>query len=120
MANLTLVVTPRGIRCPLACDYCYNSDPHLKQRIGSRNMSTEVLGILLGKFMRYPQNKYEIIWHGGEPALAGIPFYKEVVRIQQDLASTLELKAPVINHFMKLSGMEGSLHLLEFLSIKRL
>jgi uncharacterized protein len=62
-------------------------------------MYVELLETLLEKFMRYPQGKYEIIWHGGEPALAGVQFYKQVVRTQQELVTTLAMKAPVINHF---------------------
>ncbi len=48
--------------------------------------------------MRYPQSKYEIIWHGGEPTLAGIEFYEHVVWIQQKLVTELNLCAPVENH----------------------
>lgn len=98
MGTLTLIVTPKGNRCPLACDYCYNADPLLRQRISSPGMSPEVLRALLNKFMRYPQGKYEIIWHGGEPTLAGIAFYEQVVQIQQQLATELGIQAPVENH----------------------
>lgn len=98
MKNLTLVVTPKGIRCPLGCDYCYNADPLLPRSTSSPSMSLDTLDTLLRSFMQYPQGKYEIIWHGGEPTLAGIAFYEHVLQTQRQLVTELSLSAPVENH----------------------
>lgn len=98
MSRLAIIVTPRGNVCPLACDYCYNADPHLKRRQCEEKMSEELLEILLRKFFSYPQSRYEIIWHGGEPLLAGIPFYEKVIRLQQELSKELCVVSPVANH----------------------
>lgn len=98
MANLTLIVTPKGIKCPLRCDYCYNTDMLLSRRINSPTMSVSTLKRLLDNFMHYAQSKYEIIWHGGEPTLAGIEFYTQVIQIQQQLVKELDLHTNVENH----------------------
>lgn len=104
MARLTLIVTPRGIDCPLVCDYCYNSDPFLQQRLGSGRMDNTLSEVVLRKFLSFEQRRYEIIWHGGEPLLAGISFYKKVVEQQETIANELEIKAPIVNH-LQTSGV---------------
>ncbi len=97
MTSLTLVVKPVGNNCPLRCDYCYNNDPNLRQRQGSKTMSLGLLEKLLFEFFQVPQRKYVTIWHGGEPTLAGIPFYKEVLRIQKEMVERFGIKGKVTN-----------------------
>jgi len=98
MLKLTLIVTPVGSRCPLSCDYCYNKDSHLRRVIPTETMSENVLEEMLRKFMSFSQRNYEIIWHGGEPTLAGIEFFETVVRIQDRLRGELSTKGKIINN----------------------
>lgn len=98
MSRLTLIVTPRGNVCPLTCDYCYNADPYLKRSECDEKMTEELLEILLKRFFSYSQSRYEIIWHGGEPLLAGVSFYKRVVQLQQEISKRLGISSPVANH----------------------
>lgn len=120
MASLTLIVKPVGNSCPLRCDYCYNNDPNLKQRCDSRAMSFDILERLLFEFFQVPQRKYVIIWHGGEPLLAGIPFYEDVLSLQEEMVERFKIKGKVTNciqtsgvlidenwvNFIKVSGIK--------------
>lgn len=120
MASLTLVVKPVGNSCPLRCDYCYNSDPNLRQRHSSKTMSPGVLEKMLFEFFQVPQRKHVIIWHGGEPTVAGISFYENVLRLQKEMVERFGVKGKVTNRiqtsgvlideawaeFLKVSGIK--------------
>jgi uncharacterized protein len=67
-------------------------------------MSEKLLRNLLTRFFRYPQSRYEIIWHGGEPLLAGIDFYRKVIHLQKELSLEMGIEAPIVNH-LQTSGV---------------
>lgn len=43
-------------------------------------MSDDVLDNLIQKYIKYSPEHLTFCWHGGEPMIAGLPFYKKVVR----------------------------------------
>ncbi len=77
-----------GPLCNLDCDYCYYVDkdalyPDKILNLKSFRMSNSVLETLIRNFiMSQPQPTVEFVWHGGEPTLAGLNFFENVVRIQ--------------------------------------
>ena len=77
------MVKPVGSRCNLRCSYCYYLDkPHL----GSALMADATLEATLSQFIAAsPGPAISVVWHGGEPTLAGLDFYRRVVDIQQRL-----------------------------------
>ncbi|MBI4602727.1 MAG: radical SAM protein [Planctomycetes bacterium] len=78
MSGIVEVVTT----CNLACTYCF------AQRPSPARMSTDVASRIVEDLLRYSGRDVEtkFIWHGGEPLLAGIPFYEHVLRTQRALA----------------------------------
>jgi uncharacterized protein len=68
--------------CNLSCAYCF------AQRPTSAIMTTETAETIITALLRFnglgAETKF--IWHGGEPLLAGIPFYEHVLKIQKRLA----------------------------------
>lgn len=78
----TFIVKPIGSSCNLSCSYCYFQDKDEKGKL--KKMSKKNLEIFLNLFCIKKVNN--IIWHGGEPLLAGIDFYKQVVKIQSKLS----------------------------------
>jgi uncharacterized protein len=72
-----------GDFCNLRCTYCRDRD---FDQGGKRVMSNEVLNALLGSLAQLPQAIQRVHWLGGEPTLAGLGFFKEVVRLQQEFA----------------------------------
>jgi uncharacterized protein len=79
-------VKPVGANCNLKCNYCYyleKSDLYPDQnRI---LMSDEILETYIIQHIN--ASKEDVIhfsWHGGEPLLAGIDFYRKALKIQSD------------------------------------
>jgi len=67
--------------CNLACDYCYYS--RLKGRPGRINRIDEnVLEKFIIEYMGMKRGVVPFAWQGGEPLLAGLPFFEKVVEVQ--------------------------------------
>lgn len=77
--NITLIVKPVGNACNLACKYCY-TQPEDK----GRRMALETYRNALSAFGRVCNN-LTVIWHGGEPLLAGLEFYLDVMELEEGL-----------------------------------
>ncbi|ASA26517.1 anaerobic sulfatase maturase [Paenibacillus donghaensis] len=71
--------------CNLACDYCYYSTcggkPGKINRIESSLLDTFMKG-----YMRQTSGVAAFTWQGGEPLLAGLDFFEEVVSLQAKYA----------------------------------
>jgi uncharacterized protein len=60
--------------CNFRCSYCYVQEKNYNV------ISFETLKKIINGLLAYNKHKVtEIIWHGGEPLLAGIDFYKEII-----------------------------------------
>lgn len=75
---------PVGAACNLACEYCFylHKKDLLQQPAGSR-MTPEILELFIRQYIE-GQDHRDIVfsWQGGEPTLAGLDFFEEVVRLQ--------------------------------------
>jgi uncharacterized protein len=83
----TNVVKPTHL-CNLACTYCYNDD------IRRPVMAETTLRRVVEQTFSYvrghaPQRLVSFIWHGGEPMVAGLPFYERAVAFQRALGGDL-------------------------------
>lgn len=84
-SSLAMIVKPVGSRCNMKCSYCYYLDKgqfssHLKQT----RMSYDLLEKLIRQMIEAnPGPVVSFTWHGGEPTLAKIEFYKKVVELQK-------------------------------------
>ena len=77
----TPIIKPVDGTCNLSCSYCYSSRLKASASPGAR-MSLATLARLVDFFCS-DQSAVEFIWHGGEPLLAGLGFYREAVACQQ-------------------------------------
>lgn len=76
-----LMVKPAGARCNLDCGYCYYSDKGARY---SGRMSEALLERCLRDYLETTQvPEPSVCWHGGEPLLAGIDFYRKVLEIER-------------------------------------
>lgn len=84
--------------CNLRCRHCYSDIED------GGVMSIGVLNLVLEKIVRYTeQNGFKeihFIWHGGEPLLAGIDFFKHAVTVLYRLASEVSCR-----HFIQTNGL---------------
>ena len=75
------MLKPVGSSCNMACSYCYYLNNEVSDR---KKMTTDRLEkIIVSYFASNPFEVNSFVWHGGEPTLAGLDFYKEAVRIQK-------------------------------------
>lgn len=79
----SIMIKPIGSMCNLNCTYCYYID---KQRLYGNNqsaMSHDMLEIFINDYI-YNNSASEIVftWHGGEPLMAGLDFFKKAIEIQ--------------------------------------
>lgn len=82
---LYVMLKPVGARCNLACDYCYYLE---KSRLYPGNLSTVMSDALLERFIDqyiHAQTQAHVLftWHGGEPLLLPLSFYRRAVELQQ-------------------------------------
>jgi len=111
MSSLTAIVKVT-MGCNLGCDYCYSVLP------GSQPvMSREVLERFIEQFLATATESATFVWHGGEPLLAGVEFFEEVVRCQeryrrdgQEVWNGVQTNAtpvtPAIAQFLKSAGFK--------------
>jgi len=71
--------------CNLACDYCYYSRV-LGKPEQVRTPVPEVLEKVLRDYLATCGSTASIAWQGGEPLLAGLPFFRRVVALEQAYA----------------------------------
>ena len=80
-----VMAKPVGSRCNMRCRYCYYLDmgkysAHAKQT----RMSFDLLEKLIRQTVAAsPGPVVSFTWHGGEPTLAGLDFYKKAVELQR-------------------------------------
>jgi uncharacterized protein len=80
-----VMAKPIGPLCNLACDYCYYLGKTSLFPAGERyRMSDAVLEAHIRAFIAAsPGPLVYFAWHGGEPTLAGLDFFRRVVELQQ-------------------------------------
>lgn len=69
--------------CNLRCKYCYNADKQFDSKIISLDKIERVFSL----FSNF--DCIQVIFHGGEPMLAGIGFYEKVMELENRLAIML-------------------------------
>ncbi|MGI6632429.1 MAG: anaerobic sulfatase maturase [Bacillota bacterium] len=81
----TVMAKPVGPRCNLACSYCYYLET--EGMYGGElppKMSDGLLETYIRQYIEAsPGPVVSFIWHGGEPTLAGLDFYRKAVELQR-------------------------------------
>lgn len=101
--HYAIEVKPVGSVCNLRCSYCY----YLGKNGGGGNgvMCEEVLESYIRQVISIHGQKAEIefAWHGGEPTIAGIPFYQKALALQEKygygrrILNTLQTNGTLLN-----------------------
>lgn len=91
--GFSVMVKAVGPVCNLDCDYCYYLEkdalfPGKRFNLSSFLMKDDVLECFIRDYIgSQPQEYVEFVWHGGEPALAGIDYYRRALDLQQKYAN---------------------------------
>ena len=104
MKTFQLLVKPVSADCNSRCDYCFYRPVgklYPYRELGQRRMPGEVLEKMIREFLGQRQAETIFSWQGGEPTLAGLDFFEEVVRLEQDLGRS----GQVIGNALQTNGL---------------
>lgn len=76
------VIVKTVLGCNLACTYCYVDHGRGMRTARATPISLSILETFIPQFMAQVPRRGLIDWHGGEPLLAGLDFFKEVWEIE--------------------------------------
>ena len=81
----SLLIKPASAVCNLDCSYCFyldrEADPY--QALPGRRMTLETLERLVDTYLFYSYPHSVFAFQGGEPTLAGLPFFQKLVEFQK-------------------------------------
>ena len=85
---LYVMLKPAGAHCNLACKYCYYLEKNKLYPTAQRHlMSDEMLEQFTQEYIEaQTMNQVLFTWHGGEPLLRSIDFYRKALSLQQKYA----------------------------------
>ena len=85
---LYVMLKPAGAHCNLACKYCYYLEKNNLYPTAQRHlMSDEMLEQFTREYIEaQTMNQVLFTWHGGEPLLRSIDFYRKALSLQQKYA----------------------------------
>ena len=85
LRTYAMLAKPVADSCNLNCEYCYYANKNKVLHTNTSRMSSEILEAYIRQTlaMHGKDAVVEFAWHGGEPVLAGIEFYREVLEYQQ-------------------------------------
>lgn len=109
-----------GPVCNLDCSYCYYMEkdalyPDKQYRLSAFTMRDDVLEKLIKDYMAsQPADTIEFIWHGGEPTMAGLDYFRKIIELERKYAggrkvsNVLQTNGTLINddwaEFLALNG----------------
>ena len=101
--RFNMMFKPIGPVCNLACSYCYYLD---KVRLFDEQsvMSLDLLEKVIAEYVGINNNDQIVFdWHGGEPLLLGLEYFKKIVEFQnkykgnKQIYNTIQTNATLIN-----------------------
>ena len=84
MPPLSLLIKPASSLCNLDCRYCFYHDVAENRATPSHGiMPDEVLETMVRKALAFADGDCTFAFQGGEPTVAGLPFFERVVALQR-------------------------------------
>ncbi len=81
------MLKPAGSACNLDCHYCYYLDKAVQYGGREAVMSDELLELYIRQYIEANEvDTVTFCWHGGEPLLLGLDFYRRAMALQQKYA----------------------------------
>lgn len=88
----TTLVKPAGSMCNLNCRYCYYLEKAQLYGGVEPLMSPELLELYIKQYIEASEAEtVEFCWHGGEPLMLGLDFYKRAMKLQRKYAGGREV-----------------------------
>lgn len=101
--HYAIVIKPVGAACNLRCNYCYylGKESNHTRGIMSDDLLSEYIRQVIA--IHGEEAEIEFAWHGGEPTLAGIDFFKKAIMLQKQfgknrkILNTLQTNGTTLN-----------------------
>ena len=103
--GLHVLAKPIGPVCDIKCDYCFYLEKHALFGKGENfRMSDDVLKAYIRQYIEaQPTPIVEFVWHGGEPTLLGLDFFRKVVELQRPFRGQKEIRNALQTNGMRLT-----------------
>ena len=86
MQNICVMLKPASGMCNMRCKYCFYADETAKRETACFGfMSVETLRAVLQKVLGETTRSCTLAFQGGEPTLAGLPFFRRAVELCREL-----------------------------------
>jgi len=84
MPQATFMIKPVSNLCNMQCEYCFYDDVSKNRAAASHGiMALDTLEMLVKQALEYADTSCSFAFQGGEPTLAGMDFYKELLNFQK-------------------------------------
>lgn len=102
--GMHVLAKPIGPVCDIKCDYCFYLEKRaLFDSSEQYRMPDEVLAAYIRQYVEaQPTPVVEFVWHGGEPTLLGVDFFRRVVELQQPYRANKEIRNALQTNAMRL------------------
>ena len=85
MKRFVIMAKPVGSYCNMSCSYCYYLHADNLQELSRKTMTYDTLEQLIRSCCEScDSDVLSITWHGGEPTLAGLDFFRKAVSLEQE------------------------------------
>src|SRR5579864_7557014 len=103
----SVLINPVSAVCNLDCAYCFyldrDADPY--KELPARRMTLDTLERLVDSYLFYSYPQSSLIFQGGEPTLAGLPFFEKLIEFQkqygrrgQQVSNALQTNGVLLDH----------------------
>ncbi len=84
MKDVSLLIKPASGGCNLRCGYCFYTDEAEKREVPSYGiMPRETLRAIVRRALESAHGSCTFVFQGGEPTLAGLPFYRDLIKYER-------------------------------------
>lgn len=103
--GIHVLAKPIGSICDIACDYCFYLEKRELYPDEERfRMPDEVLTKYIEQYVQaQPTPVVEFVWHGGEPTLMGLDFFRRVVELQKPFRGSKQIRNSLQTNALRLT-----------------
>lgn len=84
MPPINVLIKPASGSCNMRCRYCFYTDEINNRQVKSYGiMSLNTLELLIEKILTFADKECTIAFQGGEPTLAGLDFFEQLILLQE-------------------------------------
>lgn len=111
MPPLTVMIKPVSGACNMRCQYCFYADEMVHRSVAVYPpMTQEMLSLIVRRCMMFADLEVSFAFQGGEPTLAGLDYYRELIR-QERQYNTRGLR---VNNLIQTNGYDISDEMIRF------